>query len=67
MEQGPPAAGRRSGMERADGKHAETMKRIFLLAGTVGWGIAVPGVQLPWNLMDRILRNMGAAGAITDP
>lgn len=43
------------------------MKRIFLLAGTVGWGIAVLGVLLPWNLMDRILRNMGAVASITDP
>ena len=37
------------------------------MAGTVGWGIAVLGVLLPWDLMDRILRNMGAAAPITDP
>lgn len=43
------------------------MKRIFLLAGTIGWGIALLGVLLPWNLMDRILQNMGAATSITDP
>ena len=67
MEYEPSATSQRFGMERTDGEHAGAMRRIFPLAGTVGWGIAVPGVLLPWNLMDRILRNMGPAGAITDP
>lgn len=42
------------------------MKRIFLLAGAVGWGIAILGVLLPWGLIDRILQNMGAAGSVAD-
>ena len=43
------------------------LKRIFLLTGAIGWGISLPGVRLPWRVMDVILRNMGAAGPVTDP
>ena len=42
------------------------MKRIFLLAGAIGWGISVFGVLLPWSVMDIVLQNMGAASPITD-
>ena len=42
------------------------MKRIFLLAGAIGWGISVLGVLLPWSVMDIVLQNMGAASPITD-
>ena len=37
------------------------MKRIFLLAGAIGWEISILGVLLPWSVMDVILQNMGAA------
>ena len=43
------------------------MKRIFLLAGAIGWGISIAGVILPWRMMDQILQNLGAAGPVTDP
>ena len=42
------------------------MKRIFLLAGVIGWGISILGVLLPWSVMDIVLQNMGAASPITD-
>ena len=42
------------------------MKRIFLLAGAIGWGVSILGVLLPWNVMDIVLQNMGAAAPITD-
>ena len=42
------------------------MKRIFLLAGAIGWGVSILGVLLPWNVMDVVLQNMGAAAPITD-
>jgi len=42
------------------------MKRIFLLAGAIGWGISVLGVLLPWSVMDIVLQNMGAASPVTD-
>ena len=42
------------------------MKRIFLLAGVIGWGVSILGVLLPWNVMDIVLQNMGAASPITD-
>lgn len=42
------------------------MKRIFLLAGAIGWGVSILGVLLPWNVMDIVLQNMGAASPITD-
>ena len=42
------------------------MKRIFLLAGAIGWGISILGVLLPWSIMDIVLQNMGTASPITD-
>ena len=42
------------------------MKRIFLLAGAIGWGISIFGVLLPWSVMDIVLQNMGAASPVTD-
>ena len=42
------------------------MKRIFLLAGAIGWGVSILGVLLPWSVMDVILQNMGAAAPVTD-
>ena len=42
------------------------IKRIFLLAGAIGWGVSILGVLLPWNVMDIVLQNMGAASPITD-
>ena len=42
------------------------MKRIFLLAGVIRWGISILGVLLPWSVMDIVLQNMGAASPITD-
>ena len=42
------------------------MKRIFLLAGAIGWGISILGVLLPWSVMDIVLQNMGATALITD-
>ena len=42
------------------------MKRIFLLAGAIGWGVSILGVLLPWSVMDIVLQNMGAASPITD-
>ena len=42
------------------------MKRIFLLAGAIGWGVSILGVLLPWNVMDIVLQNMGAVSPITD-
>ena len=42
------------------------MKRIFLLAGVIGWGVSILGVLLPWSVMDIVLQNMGAASPITD-
>ena len=42
------------------------MKRIFLLAGALGWGVPILGVLLPWSVMDIVLQNMGAASPITD-
>ena len=42
------------------------MKRIFLLAGAIGWGISIVGVLLPWSVMDIILQNMGATAPIAD-
>ena len=41
-------------------------KRIFLLAGAIGWGISILGVLLPWSVMDIVLQNMGAASPVTD-
>ena len=43
------------------------LKRIFLLAGAIGWGVAVLGVFLPWHVMNDILQNMGAAAPVDDP
>ena len=42
------------------------MKRIFLLAGAIGWGVSILGVLLPWSVMDIVLQNMGTAAPITD-
>ena len=42
------------------------MKRIFLLAGAIGWGISILGVLLPWSVMDIVLQNMGTAAPVTD-
>ena len=42
------------------------MKRIFLLAGALGWGISILGVLLPWSVMNIVLQNMGAASPVTD-
>ncbi len=42
------------------------MKRIFLLAGAIGWGVSILGVLLPCSVMDIVLQNMGAASPITD-
>ena len=42
------------------------MKRIFLLAGVIGWGVSILGVLLPWGVMDVILQNMGASAPVTD-
>ena len=42
------------------------MKRIFLLAGAIGWGISILGVLLPWNIMDVVLQNMGATAPMAD-
>ena len=42
------------------------MKRIFLLAGAIGWGVSILGVLLPWSVMDIILQNMGASAPVTD-
>ena len=42
------------------------MKRIFLLAGAIGWGVSILGVLLPWSVMDIVLQNMGATAPITD-
>ena len=42
------------------------MKRIFLLAGALGWGISILGVLLPWNVMDIVLQNMGATAPVAD-
>ena len=42
------------------------MKRIFLSAGAIGWGISILGVFLPWSMMDIVLQNMGATAPITD-
>ena len=42
------------------------MKRIFLLAGAIGWGVSILGVLLPWSVMDVILQNMGASAPVTD-
>ena len=42
------------------------MKRIFLLAGAIGWDISILGVLLPWSVMDIVLQNMGAASPVTD-
>ena len=41
------------------------MKRIFLLAGAIGWGISILGVLLPWSVMDIVLQNMGATAPVT--
>ena len=43
------------------------MKRVFLFAGAIGWGVSILGVLLPWRIMNTILVNMGAAGPIADP
>ena len=42
------------------------IKRIFLLAGAIGWGVSILGVLLPWSVMDIVLQNMRAASPITD-
>ena len=42
------------------------MKRIFLLAGAIGWGVSILGVLLSWSVMDIVLQNMGTAAPITD-
>ena len=42
------------------------MKRIFLLAGAIGWGVSILGVLLPWSVMDIVLQNMGASAPVTD-
>ena len=42
------------------------MKRIFLLAGAIGWGVSILGVLLPWSVMDIVLQNMGTTAPITD-
>ena len=42
------------------------MKRIFLLAGAIGWGISILGVLLPWSVMDIVLQNMGATAPVID-
>ena len=43
------------------------MKRIFLLAGAIGWGVSILGVLLPWSVMDIVLQNMGATTPIRQP
>jgi hypothetical protein len=42
------------------------MKRIFLLAGAIGWGVSILGVLLPWSVMDIVLQNMGTTAPVTD-
>ena len=36
------------------------------MTGSIGWGISVLGVILPWSVMDIVLQNMGAAAPISD-
>ena len=43
------------------------IQRLFLLAGSIGWGISVLGIILPWEIMNTILQNMGMKEAIADP
>ncbi len=45
----------------------DEMKKIFLVAGAVGWGISLLGVVLPWKYMNMILQNMGSAVPVSDP
>ncbi len=40
--------------------------KIFLAAGAIGWGIAILGVLLPWNVMTPMLQSMGASTDFTD-
>ena len=40
--------------------------KIFLAAGAIGWGIAILGVLLPWNMMTPMLQSMGASTDFTD-
>jgi len=47
-------------------KNTFVLRRIFLLAGAVGWGVSILGVLLPWRVMDCILQNMGAVAAVSD-
>ena len=40
--------------------------KIFLAAGAIGWGIAILGVLLPWDVMMPMLQSMGASTDFTD-
>ena len=40
--------------------------KIFLAAGAIGWGIAILGVLLPWNVMTPMLQSMGASTDFAD-
>ena len=44
-----------------------SIQKILLTAGAIGWGIAVLGVLLPWNWIALMLQNMGATAPVTDP
>ena len=44
-----------------------SIQKILLTAGAIGWGIAVLGVLLPWNWIAPMLQNMGATAPVTDP
>lgn len=43
------------------------IERLFLLAGSIGWGISIIGTILPWTIMNSILQNMGMKEVISDP
>ena len=40
--------------------------KIFLPAGAIGWGIAILGVLLPWNVMTPMLQSMRASCDFAD-
>ena len=47
-------------------KTAKKLHLLFLMAGTVGWGISVLGIILPWSVMTPMLQSMGTSYDFSD-
>ena len=47
-------------------KTARKLHTLFLLAGVIGWGVALLGVLLPWKVMTPMLQSMGTSYDFSD-